>query len=65
MVTFENIKSRVESGYMTYDELVGLCKKYEDRLDTMVWGPERYEREMELRDMENWTLDLCNTSEIY
>ena len=54
MSEFGEIKMRVESGNMEYEELLSLIESYEDRLDMMEWCPERYEHELELREMENW-----------
>ena len=58
MSEFGEIKMRVESGNMEYEELLSLIESYEDRLDMMEWCPERYEHELELREMENWLVEL-------
>ena len=58
MVEFGEIKMRVESGNMEYEELLSLIESYEDRLDMMEWCPERYDREAELRSIEDWMLEL-------
>ena len=58
MMKFYEIKERVMSGYMTYDELVNIHDKFMGEVDSILWGPERYERELELRDIEDWMLDL-------
>ena len=58
MVEFGEIKMRVESGSMGYDELLPIWESYVTRLDMMEWCPERYEHELELREMENWLLEL-------
>ena len=58
MSEFGEIKMRVESGNMEYEELLSLIESYEDRLDMMEWCPERYDRESELRSIEDWMLEL-------
>ena len=58
MSEFGEIKMRVESGSMGYDELLPIWESYVTRLDMMEWCPERYEHELELREMENWLLEL-------
>ena len=58
MVEFGEIKMRVESGSMGYDELLPIWESYVTRLDMMEWCPERYDRESEFRSIEDWMLEL-------
>ena len=57
MVEFGEIKMRVESGNMEYEELLSLIESYEKRLDSP-YIHTTYENYLELKDMERWLSNL-------
>ena len=55
---FGEIKEKVMSDNMTYNELVRVHDKFMKKVDSMFHGPDRYDREIELREIEDMMLYL-------
>ena len=63
MVAYGEIKMKVESGHMEYSELVNIWEDYIEHLDRMYDSPEKYDCELELKDIEDWMLELFTSED--